>query len=169
MPGATLVGVRFAAQARRCCCCTAGRASRATSSTRLVDELEDGYRVAWYQQRGVPPSTPVGPYDIGTAAADAVAVPTRSAGSAVVGGFSHGGTCMHLVVDHPDRLGRGGDRPDGATGDGGEEVVSAPDSARLRPERVAAMEGVRRAARARARSTTGGRRSRTTGLATCRA
>lgn len=109
----------------------------------LVDELEDGYRVAWYQQRGVLPSTPVGPYDVGTAASDAVAVLDALGWQrAVVGGFSYGGNLlMHLVVDHPDRLVAAvAIDPMGATGDGGEAGFSAGFLARLSRERIAAME-----------------------------
>lgn len=108
----------------------------------LVDELEDAYRVAWYQQRGVPPSSPVGPYDVGTAATDAVAVlDALGWDRAVVGGFSYGGNLlMHLVADRPERLRAAvAIDPMGATGDGGEAGFSAGFLARLSPDRIARM------------------------------
>jgi len=108
----------------------------------LVDELEDGYRVAWYQQRGVRPSSPVGPYDVATAADDAIAVlDALRWRQAVVGGFSYGANLlMHLVADHPDRLlAAVAIDPMGATGDGGEAGFSAGFLARLSPERIEVM------------------------------
>lgn len=54
----------------------------------LADELVSGYRVAWYQQRGVAPSTPSGPHDVDQHVRDVASV------------LDHLGWDRALVVGH---------------------------------------------------------------------
>ena len=72
----------------------------------LLDELTRRYRVAVYQQRGLPPSTAGPPYDLATQIADAVAVLDALAWPrALVVGHSWGGhLLLHLLAAHPDRI-----------------------------------------------------------------
>ena len=71
----------------------------------LLVEL-DGYRVAGYQQRGLPPSTARQPYDVPTQVADAVAVLDALGWSRPLAlGHSWGGhLLLHLMAARPDRL-----------------------------------------------------------------
>jgi pimeloyl-ACP methyl ester carboxylesterase len=72
----------------------------------LVDELGPAYQVASYQQRGLPPSTATGPYDVAVQVADAVAVLDALGWErAVVVGHSWGGhLLLHLLAAVPHRL-----------------------------------------------------------------
>ena len=93
----------------------------------LFEEL-DGYRVASYQQRGLPPSTAREPYDVPTHVADAVAVLDALGWRApLVLGHSWGGhLLLQLTAAHPDRLaGALAVDPMGAVGDGGLAAMSA--------------------------------------------
>jgi pimeloyl-ACP methyl ester carboxylesterase len=72
----------------------------------LVDELAAGYRVAVYQQRGLPPSTAGAPYDVTAHVADVVAVLDRLRWDrAVFVGHSWGGhLLLHLLAARPERV-----------------------------------------------------------------
>ncbi len=100
----------------------------------LVPELEDGYRVVRFQQRGLAPSTPDGPFTVERHMADALAVlDMLDIERACVVGSSWGGhLAMHLVVSHEERFSALVPvDPLGAVGDGGEA-----DLGRLLAERV---------------------------------
>jgi pimeloyl-ACP methyl ester carboxylesterase len=102
----------------------------------LAPELEDGYRVIRFQQRGLAPSTTEGPFDVERHVADAIAVlDMLDIRRACVVGSSWGGhLAMHLVVAHPERFsGLVPVDPLGAVGDGGEA-----DFGKLLSERVPA-------------------------------
>ena len=103
----------------------------------LVDELCDGYQVAAYQQRGLPPSTAGAPFDVPTQVEDVVAVLDGLGWDrAVVIGHSWGGhLLLHLLATHPERV---ADAmvvdPLGGVGDGGEALFEAELSRRTPPE-----------------------------------
>lgn len=100
----------------------------------LVPELQDGYRVIRFQQRGLEPSTTKGPFDVERHMADALAVlDAFDIERACVVGSSWGGhLAMHLGVGHEERFsGLVPVDPLGAVGDGGEA-----DLGRLLSERV---------------------------------
>ena len=110
----------------------------------LADEIGDGYRIAAYQQRGLPPSTVEGPFDIATAVADAVAVLDALAWDrAWVVGHSWGGhLLLHLAAAVPERL-HGGLAVDllGGAGDGGAAAFEVELAARTpKADRDRAME-----------------------------
>lgn len=102
----------------------------------LAPELEDGYRVVRFQQRGLEPSTTDGPFDVERHVADALAVlDALDIDRACLVGSSWGGhLALHLVAGHEDRFsGLVPIDPLGAVGDGGEA-----DLGRLLGERVPA-------------------------------
>lgn len=102
----------------------------------LAPELEDGYRVIRFQQRGLAPSTTEGPFSVERHMADSLAVlDALGVERACVVGSSWGGhLAMHLVAAHEDRFsGLIPVDPLGAVGDGGEG-----DLGRLLGERVPA-------------------------------
>lgn len=114
----------------------------------LAAELDDGYEIASYQQRGVAPSTATGPYDIPTQVDDVARVLDALGWQrAVVVGHSWGG---HLAIHTATRL---ADRLDavlavdplGMVGDGGEKEFEAtiwartPDDVRTRAEELDAQ------------------------------
>jgi proline iminopeptidase len=105
----------------------------ATMCDSLRPELVDGYEVASYQQRGLPPSTAGAPYDLPAQVDDVVAVlDALGWPSAVVVGFSYGGhLLLHLLVTYPDRV-RAAVVVDplGGVGDGGEAEFDAAMTAR---------------------------------------
>jgi pimeloyl-ACP methyl ester carboxylesterase len=106
----------------------------------LADELVGGYRVASYQQRGLPPSTARGPYDVGVQADDVVAVLDALAWDrAVAVGHSWGGhLLLHVLAAYPDRLEAAVMvDPLGGVGDGGLELFAAELLRRV-PQDVAA-------------------------------
>lgn len=108
----------------------------------LVGELEDGFTVYRYQQRGLAPSTTSGPFDIETHVAHAEAVLDGiGVERAYIVGHSWGGyLAMHLAAHHPDRLlGLVGIDPLGAVPDGSEA-----DLGRILAERIS-HEGAARA------------------------
>ena len=109
----------------------------------LAAELEHGYTVTRYQQRGVAPSTTEGPFDVETHMADAIAV-MDGAGidKAYLLGHSWGGhLALHLAVTHQDRfLGLVPIDPLGAIGDGGTEEMGAIMQERVGPEQAARAE-----------------------------
>jgi len=94
----------------------------------LVDEICDGYQVAVYQQRGLPPSTAAAPFDVPTQVEDVVAV-LDSLGwdRAVVIGHSWGGhLLLHLLASHPERVTAAMVvDPLGGVGDGGQALFEA--------------------------------------------
>jgi pimeloyl-ACP methyl ester carboxylesterase len=114
----------------------------------LAAELGPAYRTAAYQQRGVAPSTTIGPFDLGTQTDDAVAV-LDSLGwdRAFVVGHSWGGhLAVQLARRRPDRLaGALVVDPLGAVGDGGaagfeaELLGRAPEEARRRSAELDAI------------------------------
>jgi pimeloyl-ACP methyl ester carboxylesterase len=92
----------------------------------LLDELRSGYRIATFQQRGVPPSVESGPYDIATAVADVVAVLDHlDWQTAYLVGHSWGGhLALHVAASRGDRVdGVLCVDPLGAVGDGGEKAM----------------------------------------------
>lgn len=105
----------------------------------LVDEICDGYQVAVYQQRGLPPSTAAAPFDVPTQVEDVVAV-LDSLGwdRAVVIGHSWGGhLLLHLLASHPERVTAAMVvDPLGGVGDGGQALFEAELSRRTPPENV---------------------------------
>jgi proline iminopeptidase len=110
----------------------------------FADEIGDGYRIAAYQQRGLPPSTVDGPFDIASAVADAVAVLDALAWDrAWVIGHSWGGhLLLHLATAVPERL-HGGLAVDplGGVGDGGAAAFEAELAARTpEADRARAIE-----------------------------
>jgi pimeloyl-ACP methyl ester carboxylesterase len=109
----------------------------------LAAELEDGYTVTRYQQRGVAPSTTEGPFDVETHMADAIAVMDRAGiDQAYLLGHSWGGhLAFHLAVAHQDRfLGLVPIDPLGAVGDGGLEEMGEIMTERVGPEQAARAE-----------------------------
>lgn len=95
----------------------------------LAAELRDAYyRVATYQQRGLDPSTSVGPFDVATHVADVIAVLDHLGWERpMVGGHSWGGhLLLHLLATHGDRVGAAlVIDPLGAVGDGGYPAFDA--------------------------------------------
>jgi pimeloyl-ACP methyl ester carboxylesterase len=115
----------------------------------LSDELKTAFTVYRYQQRGLPPSTLEGPFDISTHVDDALAVlDALHLNQAWLVGHSWGGhLALFFASLHPDRC-RGilCVDPQGAVGDGGEADLEANVAARLTPEaRERAVELDRRA------------------------
>jgi proline iminopeptidase len=103
----------------------------------LLDELAQDYRVAVYQQRGMPPSTAQAPYDVRTQVADAVAVLDGLGWDrAVIAGHSWGGhLLLHLLTRHPERVAAALLIDTlGGVGDGGEAAFDAEMTRRMPPE-----------------------------------
>jgi proline iminopeptidase len=136
VPGGTLVGERVGAGAPLLLL-HGGPGLSAAMCDSLRPELADGFEVASYQQRGLPPSTAGAPYDIPVQVDDAVAVLDALGWErAVVAGFSYGGhLLLHLLAAHPQRV-----RaavvidPLGGVGDGGEAEFDAAMTARTPEE-----------------------------------
>jgi pimeloyl-ACP methyl ester carboxylesterase len=106
----------------------------------LAAELEDGYTVTRFQQRGVAPSTTDGPFDVETHMADAIAVMDGGGiDQAYLLGHSWGGhLALHLAVAHQDRfLGLLPIDPLGAIGDGGAKEMGETIEERVGPEQAA--------------------------------
>jgi pimeloyl-ACP methyl ester carboxylesterase len=98
-----------------------------------VEELAPSFRVATFQQRGLPPSVEQGPFTIEQALADVVAVLDHLGWErAYVVGNSWGGhLAFHVAVSLPDRLlGVLAVDPLGAVGDGGMAAFEAEMLAR---------------------------------------
>jgi proline iminopeptidase len=105
----------------------------------LVDEICDGYQVAVYQQRGLPPSTAGAPFDVPTQVEDVVAVLDGLGWAhAIVIGHSWGGhLLLHLLAAHPERVAAAlVVDPLGGVGDGGEAQFEAELSRRTPPASV---------------------------------
>lgn len=111
----------------------------------VAEELVVEHDVVLYQQRGVPPSSPEGPFDIRTAVADAVAVlDALSWERGWVVGHSWGGhLLLHLMVSAAERvLGGLAVEPLGGVGDGGYGEFEAamlartPEADRARAEEL---------------------------------
>ena len=109
----------------------------------LLGELQDGFQVAAYQQRGLEPSTTAGPFTVAQAVEDAVAVLDALEWSrALVVGHSWGGhLALRLLAAHPDRL-LGVLALDtlGVVGDGGMAAFEAELVARTPRDRRARAE-----------------------------
>jgi proline iminopeptidase len=91
----------------------------------VADELQTGYRVASFQQRGLAPSTPEGPFTIPQAISDVVSVlDALDWPRAHLVGHSWGGhLAFRFVAAHPERvLGMLAVDPLGIAGDGGREA-----------------------------------------------
>ncbi len=117
----------------------------------LASELDDGYRVTRYQQRGLAPSTTAGPFDIETAVADARRVMDSASDEPVyVIGHSWGGhLAMHIACSHPDRIrGLVVVDPLGAVGDGGEADLDRILAQRIPPDAAARATELDKAAMA---------------------
>jgi proline iminopeptidase len=115
----------------------------------LVAELAEHHRVAWYQQRGVEPSTARSPYDVAAHVDDAIAVLDHLGWRrALVVGHSWGGhLLLHLAVRHPDRVaGACIVDPLGGVGDGGMAEFEAELSRRTPAEDWARAEELDRLA-----------------------
>ncbi len=99
----------------------------------VVDELQTGYRVASFQQRGVAPSTLEGPFTIPRAISDVVSVLDALEWSrALLVGHSWGGhLAFRVAAARPDRLlGVLAIDPLGIVGDGGLAAFQAEVRAR---------------------------------------
>jgi proline iminopeptidase len=106
----------------------------------LIDELSSSCHVAYYQQRGLEPSTARAPYDVAVQAADAVAVLDGLGWQqAVAVGHSWGGhLLLHVMARSPERLiGACVVDPLGGVGDGGIEEFEAEMLRRTPPEDAA--------------------------------
>jgi proline iminopeptidase len=109
----------------------------------LARELEDGYLVIRYQQRGLAPSLLEGPFDIARHVADAVAVLDAAGITKVfIVGHSWGGhLALHFALTHSERLlGMVVVDPLGGVGDGGEADLSRALLGRLPPGDAARLE-----------------------------
>jgi proline iminopeptidase len=105
----------------------------------LMDELSAAYRVALYQQRGLPPSTAGAPYDLRTQVADVAAVLDALGWErAILAGHSWGGhLLLHVLAEFPDRVSAAlVIDPLGGVGDGGEAEFDAEMKRRTPPEDV---------------------------------
>jgi len=103
----------------------------------LIPELVPGYRVALYQQRGLWPSTEVGPFNVASHLADVAAVLNRLGwGKAFVAGHSWGGyLALHMAATWPDLLdGVLSIDPIGGVGDGGVPAFETAMDARTPEE-----------------------------------
>jgi proline iminopeptidase len=120
----------------------------------LVEELQDGFEVASFQQRGLEPSTREGPFTIDQAIDDVVAVLDGLDWSrALIVGHSWGAhLALRVLAEHPDRLGGVlAVDPLGIVGDGGMAAfeaellartpVKARERARELDERAMAGQG----------------------------
>jgi pimeloyl-ACP methyl ester carboxylesterase len=106
----------------------------ATYLAPVLDELATEHQVVLFQQRGLPPSTLVGPFDIATAVTDVAAVLEHlDVDRASVVGHSWGGhLALHVAVRLTERLtGALCLDPLGAVGDGGAEAFVAAMAARI--------------------------------------
>jgi pimeloyl-ACP methyl ester carboxylesterase len=99
----------------------------------LIDELGTGFEAAWFQQRGLSPSTEDGPFDVATQIDDVRRMlDALGWDTAYVVGHSWGGhLVVHVARALPERL-RGvlAVDPLGAVGDGGAAVFEAEMFAR---------------------------------------
>jgi proline iminopeptidase len=115
----------------------------------LVDELADGYLVAGYQQRGLPPSTAGPPYDLDTQVADVAAVLDGLGWErAAVAGHSWGGhLLLHVLAVLPERVSAALLIDTlGGVGDGGEAEFDAELLRRTPARDVARVEHLERQA-----------------------
>ena len=106
----------------------------------LAPEMEDGYTVIRFQQRGLAPSTTQGPFEVERHMADSIAVlDALDIERACIVGSSWGGhLAMHLVVHHPERFSALVPvDPLGAVGDGGEADLGRILSQRVPPDLAA--------------------------------
>ena len=109
----------------------------------LMDELSSGYRVAVYQQRGLPPSTAGAPYDVRAQVADVAAVLDGLGWErALLAGHSWGGhLLLHVLADFPERVAAALVIDTlGGVGDGGEGEFDAELQRRTAPEDVERAE-----------------------------
>src|SRR5947209_8201120 len=109
----------------------------------VADELQNGYRVASFQQRGLAPSTLEGPFTIPQAIADVVSVLDALEWSrSVLVGHSWGGhLAFRIAAAHPERLfGMLAIDPLGIVGDGGRSAFEAELRARAPKEGRARLD-----------------------------
>jgi pimeloyl-ACP methyl ester carboxylesterase len=100
----------------------------------VVDELEHDFTVATFQQRGLEPSTPAGPFTIAQAIEDVVAVlETLTWTRALMVGHSWGGhLALRFAAAQPQRVvGVLAVDPAGIAGDGGRPAFEAEIAARI--------------------------------------
>ncbi|HTP20065.1 MAG TPA: alpha/beta hydrolase [Solirubrobacteraceae bacterium] len=112
----------------------------------VADELEDGYRVASFQQRGLAPSTLEGPFTISQAINDVAAVlDALEWRRALLVGHSWGGhLAFRVAAAHPERLlGFLAIDPLGIVGDGGSSAFEAELYARTPKEGRARLDELR--------------------------
>ncbi|WP_270888360.1 alpha/beta fold hydrolase [Pedococcus sp. 5OH_020] len=103
----------------------------------LVDELLPGHQVAWFQQRGLAPSSTTGPFTVADHVADAArALDALGWEAAVVVGHSWGGHLgLHVAAALPGRVGALlAVDPLGGVGDGGRAQFEATLLGRVPPE-----------------------------------
>jgi len=108
----------------------------------LLPEL-DGHQVASFQQRGVAPSTLIGPFDVPTLRTDVIEVlDTLGWDAPVIIGHSWGGhLLLHLLAATPARVGAALlVDPLGAVGDGGMAAFQAELQRRLPKETLTRFE-----------------------------
>ena len=106
----------------------------------LADELDDGYAVVRYQQRGLAPSTAEGPFTVPTHVGDLGAVLDAIATAPVyIVGHSWGGhLALHLAAADPGRIrGLVVVDPLGVVGDGGESDLMRIMAERIPPDAMA--------------------------------
>ncbi|HVC39319.1 MAG TPA: alpha/beta hydrolase [Candidatus Dormibacteraeota bacterium] len=111
----------------------------------LLPELEDGYSVVRFQQRGIAPSTTAGPFAVENQVDDTISViDGLGLGRPLVIGHSWGGhLAMHLLASRPGRLaGALVIDPLGAVGDGGEADLGRILGERATPEAAARSEAL---------------------------
>jgi pimeloyl-ACP methyl ester carboxylesterase len=109
----------------------------------VAEELENGYRVASFQQRGLAPSTLEGPFTIPQAVRDVVSVlDALEWRRALLAGHSWGGhLAFRVAAAHPDRLsGMLAIEPLGVIGDGGRSAFHVELRARTPKEGRARLE-----------------------------
>jgi pimeloyl-ACP methyl ester carboxylesterase len=109
----------------------------------LIEELDGLFETALPQQRGVEPSTLVGPRDVETHVADAIAVLDHIGWErAWLIGHSWGAhLAMHIAVTQPERVaGIIGIETLGALGDGGGDALTANLVGRLTPDERAQLD-----------------------------
>ena len=99
----------------------------------LAADIDGGFRIATFQQRGLAPSTLEGPFTMCQAIQDVIAVLDHLAWSrALIVGHSWGGhLALRMAAAHPDRLlGALAVEPIGVVGDGGTAAFEAEMAAR---------------------------------------
>lgn len=111
----------------------------------IIEELDGVFETALAQQRGIPPSTLLGPRDVETHVADEIAVLDRLGWERawLVGHEWGGHLAMHIAVAHPERVsGLILIGTLGAVPDGGVAALAQAMVARLTPEERATLDAL---------------------------